>query len=111
MIGFRARREKRPWGRTSRRSSTDTAHLPAPWSGPPTSPWATAGSFGDEKHDYVTHVWHPDNRTGAVIDFSEGPYRWRYRQLIVTALGIIDAVEEEDDDIFDEDDTFDEDNQ
>ena len=27
----------------------------------------------------------PDNRVGAVIDYSEGPYPFHFRQLIVTA--------------------------
>jgi hypothetical protein len=73
-------------------------------------PVTTTSRFGDGEHDYVTHVWHPDplhpdNRPGAVIDFSVGPYPFRYRRLIVTAPGFIDTVDEEDeeDDLFGDD--------
>ena len=64
-------------------------------------PVTTTFRFGDGDHDYVTHVWHPDplhprNRSGAVIEFSEGPYPFRWRQLIVTAPGVIDTLEEDD---------------
>jgi hypothetical protein len=49
----------------------------------------------------------PDNRVGAVIDYSEGPYPFRFRRLIVTAPGFIDTVDEEDeeDDLFGDDET------
>ena len=64
-------------------------------------PVTTTFRFGDGDHDYVTHVWHPDplhprNRAGTVIEFSEGPYPFRWRQLIVTAPGLIDTLEEDD---------------
>lgn len=59
-------------------------------------PVTTTFRFGDGADDYVTHVWHPDplhpdNRPGAVIEFSQGPFPFRYRHLIVTAPGIIDT--------------------
>jgi hypothetical protein len=58
----------------------------------------TTVRFGDGEDEYATHVWHPDplhpdNRPGAVIEFSQGPYPFRFRYLIVTAPGIIDTYE------------------
>jgi hypothetical protein len=61
-------------------------------------PVTTTFRFGDGGDEYVTHVWHPDplhpdNRPGAVIEFSRGPYPFRFRNVIVTAPGIIDTYE------------------
>ena len=72
---------------------------------------ATTFKFGDREYDWVTHVWHPDplhpdNRPGAMIEVSQEPYPWSYRYLIVTAPGIIDVMNQEDendDDIFGDD--------
>ena len=63
----------------------------------------TTFRFGDGEDDYVTHVWHPDplhpdNRPGAAIEFSRGPYPFRFRHLVVTAPGIIDTYEVDDED-------------
>jgi DNA-binding MarR family transcriptional regulator len=55
---------------------------------------ATTVRFGDGEDDYATHVWHPDpghpdNQAGAVIEFSRGPYPFRFGLLKVTAPGAI----------------------
>ena len=59
-------------------------------------PVTTTFRHGDAEDEYVTHVWHPDplhpdNRPGGVIEFSQGPYPFRYGVVLVTAPGIIDA--------------------
>jgi hypothetical protein len=58
----------------------------------------TTVRFGDGEDEYATHVWHPDplhpdNRPGSVIEFSQGPYPFRFRNVIVSAPGIIDTYE------------------
>ena len=65
-------------------------------------PVSTTLRFGDGEHDYVTYFWHPDplhprNRPGAVVEVSEGPYPFRFRQIVVTAPGVVDTFVDEDD--------------
>ena len=62
---------------------------------------ATAVRYGEREDEYVVHVWHPDpahpdNQVGAVIEFSQWPYPWRYRYVHVTAPGVIEVEKEED---------------
>jgi hypothetical protein len=62
---------------------------------------ATAVRYGERDDEYYVHVWHPDpahpsNQPGAMIEFSQGPYPWRYRTVHVIAPGVIEVEKEED---------------
>jgi hypothetical protein len=59
--------------------------------------FTTTLRYGEGEDEYVTHIWHPDpqhptNQAGAVIDFSPGPYPFRYRYVTVVAPGVLREV-------------------
>jgi hypothetical protein len=61
---------------------------------------STTVRYGEGKDETVKHVWHPDpqhptNQPGAVIDFSQGPYPFRYRYVTVVAPGVLSEVRKE----------------
>jgi hypothetical protein len=67
-------------------------------------PVTTTFRYGNAEDEYVTHVWHPDpphpdNRPGAVLESSQGPFPFRFRHVAVTAPGVIDTYEVDDEDL------------
>jgi hypothetical protein len=60
-------------------------------------PVTTTLHYGDADDEYITHVWHPDprhplNQVGAIIDYSQGPYPYRHRHVLVTGQWTIEVA-------------------